>query len=177
MKRYLISLALAAGITATAASAVAAPPPVDNTFDTTFNDCAAEYDIPVVNAEVSGKFARIETGAGTFIETFPGAKITLTNPVNDKTVSYVITGSNHITSEQISTNPVVRRETIKATGRNLLTRTLAQKGIYITIGNFSFVRTVNEMEPDVEDDDVVTIEEEFKLNGPGRVIDVCAALA
>jgi hypothetical protein len=181
MKRYLISLALAAGITATASSAIAAPPERFNftdlgLLDPAYEDCTSAGIKKPVEGSASGKAKDIRTGAGSIISISPGAKVTYRNPLNERTLTYVITGSSHITSEQISTDPVIRRETVRVTGRNLLTRTLEQEGIYITIGNFSFVRTVNEMGPGPEDD-VVTIVEEFDFNGPGQVINVCDALA
>jgi hypothetical protein len=162
MKRCLIFLAIVAGMTAMAGSAAAAPPDkFEGELPEAYTTACKTAGLPTLESSISGRAKVIDTGVGTTISTSPGTKVTLTNPDNDKTVSYVITGALHI-SEDAAGNTVY-----KATGRNLLTRTITDVGLYVTTGNFSFV-----VAPDG-----VTIVEEFDLDGPGRVIDVCAALS
>jgi hypothetical protein len=155
MKRLLLSAALAAGIAAVSGPAIAAPP-TDAGGELTLRDCGFKVEV-----QLTGKSQFVETGAGEILSLSPGQKVTLTNPENDKTVSYVITGSFHI-----STDPATGNTIVTATGTNLLTRTLADEGIYLTTGNFSFETTAKGK-----------IVEEFEFDGPGQVVDVCAELA
>ncbi len=157
--RRFTSALMAAGLIAAAAPATAAPPEEFGfELDETFTSVCDSYGVDL-EGTVSGKFKEIETGAGTTIQTSPGTKITLTNTVNNKTVSYVITGSSHI-SEDADRNTVT-----EVRGRNILTRQ-EDPGLYLIIGNAFFVQA-----PDG------TFLEEFALDGPGRVINICTELS
>ncbi|MBB5750300.1 hypothetical protein [Micrococcus sp. TA1] len=159
--RRFASALMAAGLVTAAAPAVAAPngtPPegFEGELGEPYTTACAGLDL---EGSVSGKFKQIETPVGTTIQTSPGTKVTLTNPDNGKTVRYVITGSFHI-SKDADGNTVT-----EARGRNLLTRE-EYPGLYLTIGNVFFVQ-----DPDGE------FLDEFSLEGPGRVINICEELS
>ena len=168
MKKWLVPTAVLASIFAAAAPAAAAPsgPPISLEGVVITRDCgnpaAGGF---LVTGVLSGGFKDITLPNGTILSPSPALKVTLTareGQPDEKTVSYVITGVTRVTTVGTLTN-------IIATGRNLISRpdidsgpaTVA--GLYITSGNVSFTNG--------------PLGEVIPFSGPGRVIDVCAALA
>ena len=105
----------------------------------------------------SGKFINLPGGGQIAIS--PNLRITLM--ANGNSVSYVITGASHI-------EPLPDGNTkVRATGRNLILVPLTNshpKGLFLTSGNVDFTIDSNGNEVQV-------------FSGPGKVVDVCAALA
>lgn len=161
--RRFASALMAAGLIAAAAPATAAPngtPPeaFEGALGEPYTTACESYGIEL-EGFVSGKAKTITTGAGTTILTSPKTKVTLTNPVNNKTVSYVVTGSSHISTDADGNTVTEVR------GRNILTRQ-EDPGLYLVIGNASFVT-----------DSEGNFPEEFSLDGPGRVVNICEELS
>jgi hypothetical protein len=164
MKKWLVPTAVLASIFAAAAPAAAAPsgPPISLDGATITRDCGnPEAGGFVVSGVLSGGFKEITAPDGTIISPSPALKVTLT--ANGKTVSYVITGVTRSTTTNGITDVI-------ATGKNLINRPdidpdpdVVVAGLYVTTGNVSFTNgPQGELVP---------------FSGPGRVIDVCAALA
>ena len=98
---------------------------------------------------------------GTVISSSPNLRISLA--ANGNTLNLVITGTQFI-----STLPD-GNTFVKATGRNLISVPAANghsSGLFLTSGNVSFI-----VGPPP---DTVEIE---RFSGPGKVVDICAALS
>ncbi|SCC14206.1 hypothetical protein GA0061083_2896 [Pseudarthrobacter enclensis] len=155
-----ISLAASAALTATAVPAVAAPPVPNPTQSFVLEDIFGN-DCPGFNvtASLTGKFKEIVLKDGRKIQIAPATTITLS--ANGKTLSYVITGATHIQAPQNGVEEVVSR------GRNLLivpnVPGLHAEGLYLTIGNVNYARTVSGGEVRF-------------FSGPGKATNVCDLL-
>lgn len=154
MNKWLTSAALAAGIAALAAPAVAAPsgPPETFTFEDVLTNC--DFDVKAV---VTGKTKTITLPSGGLIVTAPNQRATVTNLETGKTAEFVITGVFFITTDEAD------NITFKARGRNLLGRS---DGLFLTSGNVSFTF-----------DKFGNVIVEFDTEGPGNIIDVCKVLS
>ncbi|NKX54197.1 hypothetical protein [Arthrobacter mobilis] len=153
MKKWLISTALASSIAGLAGPAVAAAPtPVDSDLPKFIQNACKGFKI---EGEITGEEKVLAFPDGGFIVIAPNQEVTLT--ANGNTFTSVITGSFHVSTDAEG-NTV-----FTGTGRNLLTRS---NGLFLTIGNISFTF-----------DEKGKLVEEFALDGPGQVIDVCAALS
>jgi hypothetical protein len=163
MKKWLTSAALAASIAAVASPAIAAPSgppgPVLPLQDFIKTACLAS-DGFLIDGTVTGKTKDIEHQGG-FITINPGVKTTLT--ANGKTLSIVATGTFHVETSIVDGVTVF---TVKATGRNLLTRPADSDnpGLFLTTGNVTFI--VDEFGNEIQG-----------FEGSGRVTDICAALS
>jgi hypothetical protein len=164
MKRAIVlALSLILALTMAAPTVLArsdngtAPEDVSGTFTVKPGDPGGSCDFPI-RLEVSGKGKTITLPNGSRIITSPGLFVTVTNldtPENQTTLN--ITGTFHET-----TDPVTGEVTTRITGRNLPFD--PERGINLTIGNFSFVF-------DAEGNLLQSFE------GEGQVIDVCELLS
>ncbi|WP_230120116.1 hypothetical protein [Arthrobacter sp. Bi83] len=128
MKRMPVLLCLLAGLLGgTGAVATAAPEPI-GTFTFTLKECGFR-----IEGVLTGKSNFIELPGGALL-TSPGQEVTLTNVKTRESVTYVITGSSHITTSASG------NQTITATGRNVLTIPVGdRKGVYLTVGSVTYV--------------------------------------
>jgi len=154
VKCALTSIAFAAGLVAGVSPALAAPPqPVEATFPWPCPDFEATL-------RVTGSSKSIPLPGGGFILASPNQRVTVTAP-NGNTATYVITGASHV--ETLSNG----NSLWTSTGRNLLLVPEANghpSGLFLTLGTVNFIVGPNG-------------EEVALFSGPGRVIDVCAALS
>jgi hypothetical protein len=137
------------------ATAAAQSRPSDADASFPIENCGFTIDV-----ELSGKVKPIEFPDGRSISTAPGLTATLTNPANGKQETFVITGALH---KSVSENG----DTVSvATGRNILLDPFVPGlvGVFLTIGAVNWV-------VDQEGHLVQPLE------GPGKLIDVCAILA
>jgi hypothetical protein len=156
MKRWLTSIAIAAGLAAGSSPSVAAPPtPVDVTF---------EWPCPTFTATltVTGSAKVIELPGNRLIFASPNQRVTVTSP-DGNTATYVITGASHVDPPLPNGNT---RWT--STGRNLLlvpdVPGSHPAGLFLTTGNVSFVLDAQGAEVE-------------SFSGTGTVLDVCQALS
>lgn len=162
MKLRLIPSVLVAGLFATAApvaAANAAPPEDASGGGTLTNFCTfpVEYTL-------TGKTKVITKPNGQRIITSPGQRITLS--ANGNTVSYVITGTRFERDVRVNGETITE---VEVKGRNLLTNPIGiseRPGLFLVVGNFDYALDAAGEEVRV-----------FDANGPGKVTDVCAALA
>lgn len=162
MKFRLIPSVLVAGLFATAApvaAANAAPPKDASDAGTLTNFCTfpVEYTL-------TGKTKLITKPNGQRIITSPGQRITLS--ANGNTVRYVITGTRFERDVQVNGETITE---VEVKGRNLLTNPIGiseRPGLFLVVGNFDYALDAAGEEVRV-----------FDANGPGKVTDVCAALA
>jgi len=138
----------------TFAPAAAAPPgPVDS--EPVAIEGACDFTVESV---LTGKFKIIEHG-DTSIYVAPNQKITLTNPENGKTATYVITGSFH--DEVQPDGSIVS----KAVGKNLLWGPGVQ-GLLLTTGNVTVIVT-----GPYSEDYMLSLQ-----SSRGSIVDVCDVL-
>src|SRR5215212_4770 len=132
--------------------------PVDAGFELLVNpgDFPGTCSFPVL-VEATGEGKTIELPNGTTLFVFPGLDVTLTNPETGTSETYSVTGANRVLPPD--EEGVVVTE---VTGRNLLID--PEAGFVVASGNFSFAFDAegNLVQP---------------LEGEGRLIDVCEALA
>ena len=153
----ILALVVAAPTVLARSDNATAPEPVSADFIVMPGDPGGSCDFPI-RLEVSGKGKTITLPNGSRIITSPGLFVTVTNldtPENQTTLN--ITGTFHET-----TDPVTGDVTTRITGRNLPFD--PERGINLTIGNFSFVF-------DAEGNLLQSFE------GEGQVIDVCELLS
>jgi hypothetical protein len=133
-------------------------PPEDAGFELLIEpgDFPGTCSFPVL-VEATGEVKTIELPNGTTLLVFPGLDATLTNPETGTSETYSVTGANRVLPPD--EKGVVVTE---VTGRNLLID--PEAGFVVASGNFSFAFDAegNLVQP---------------LEGNGRLIDVCEALA
>jgi hypothetical protein len=154
-----IAAPIVLGVLAVAPPAYADPPkptPVTFSFTIAANADTGGCDFPVL-VEGRGKTKAIELPSGGVIVIAPNTKVTATNTETGKSVMYSINGAFHNEAPDAQGNVVT-----KATGRNFLTDPFA--GVVVTSGNFSFTTRSDGSNA-------------VPLDGKGKIIDVCAALA
>ena len=162
MRRIVLLFAAVALLAVSLAPVVQAQgqggPPEDAGFELLIEpgDFPGTCSFPVL-LEATGKVKTIELPNGTTLLIFPGLDATLTNPATGTSETYSVTGANRVLPPD--EEGVVVTE---VTGRNLLID--PEAGFVVASGNFSFAFDAegNLVQP---------------LEGKGRLIDVCEALA
>jgi hypothetical protein len=157
----LLGLVVGTGPVAAAPPGTPPGPPTPSTFE--LHECGSFIVDGVIT---SGKAKVIDLPGDAQIFTSPGQSVTLTNRKNQKSVTYVITGSSHVTYFPNAVDP--KRVTVSATGRNVLTIPLddpnGRAGIYLTVGNVTYVLDGNGNQLEA-------------FTGPGKVTNICRVLA